>query len=250
MRKNFLLLALIVLFMHQASFGQSNYTISGYMKDKKNGEVLIGATVLVKELTTGVTTNQYGFYSLTLPKGKYSLAFTYIGYSKVEQVVDLSSNMKLNVELADESVEIESVVVTSKKRNENITQTQMGVSKIDPKSISSMPVLMGEADVLKTIQLLPGVQAASEGSSGFTVRGGSADQNLILLDEAPVYNASHLLGFFSVFNSDVIKNVTLYKGDIPASNGGRLSSLMDIRMKDGNKNWYRPDNKICHGLLW
>lgn len=182
--------------MHQAGFGQSNYTISGYMKDKKSGEVLIGSTVLVKELTTGVTTNQYGFYSLTLPKGKYSLTFTYIGYSKVEQVVDLNSNMKLNIELADESVEIESVVVTSKKRNENITQTQMGVSKIDPKSISSMPVLMGEADVLKTIQLMPGVQAASEGSSGFTVRGGSADQNLILLDEAPVYNASHLLGFF------------------------------------------------------
>lgn len=244
MRKNFLLLALIVLFMHQAGFGQSNYTISGYMKDKKSGEVLIGSTVLVKELTTGVTTNQYGFYSLTLPKGKYSLTFTYIGYSKVEQVVDLNSNMKLNIELADESVEIESVVVTSKKRNENITQTQMGVSKIDPKSISSMPVLMGEADVLKTIQLMPGVQAASEGSSGFTVRGGSADQNLILLDEAPVYNASHLLGFFSVFNSDAIKNVTLYKGDIPASNGGRLSSLMDIRMKDGNKKEFHGEGGI------
>ncbi len=244
MKKNYLLLTLIVSLISQVGLGQTNYTISGYMKDKKSGEVLIGATVVVKELTTGVTTNQYGFYSLTLPRGTYNLTFAYIGYTSIENTAELNSDIKMDVELNEESVEIESVVVTSKKRNENITQTQMGVAKIDPKAISSMPVLMGEADVLKTIQLMPGVQAACEGSSGFTVRGGSTDQNLILLDEAPVYNASHLLGFFSVFNSDAIKNVTLYKGDIPASNGGRLSSLMDIRMKDGNKKEFHGEGGI------
>lgn len=223
---------------------QEKVTLSGYLKDKKNGETLIGATVYIKELKQGVVSNPYGFYSLSLPKGEYTVAITFVGYNRVEKKLKLASNTILNEELESESVQMEQVIITSTKRDENISRTQMGMAKIDPKKLSSLPVLMGESDVMKSIQLMPGVQSASEGSSGFSVRGGSTDQNLILLDEAPVYNASHLLGFFSVFNSDAIKEATLYKGDIPATNGGRLSSLLDIRMKDGN----RKDYHVAGGI--
>ncbi len=195
-------------------------------------------------MATGTTSNVYGFYSITLPEGKYNLVFSYIGYNNVDYVLELSKNTTLNMELDEQSMMLEMVVITAKKENENITRSQMSVAKLDPKSISTMPVLMGESDLLKSMQLLPGIQATSEGSAGFSVRGGSSDQNLILLDEAQVYNASHLLGFFSVFNSDVIKDATLYKGDIPASNGGRLASLLDIRMRDGNKKEFHGQGGI------
>jgi len=216
------------------SFGQEKFTVSGFLKDKNNGETLIGATVYVKELQTGAAANAYGFYSLSLPKGTYTLQYSFIGYLSSEETIALNTDIIKTVELAPQNIQLETVVISSKKKDENVTRTQMSVVKMDPKILSTMPVLMGESDIMKTIQLMPGVQAPVEGSSGFNVRGGSSDQNLILLDEAPVYNASHLLGFFSIFNSDAIKDVTLYKGDIPAAYGGRLSSLLDIHMKDGN----------------
>ena len=223
---------------------QSRYTLSGYLKDKKNGETLIGATVYIKETKQGIVTNPYGFYSISLPKGEYTVAITFVGYNKMEKKVNLTSNTVLNEELDSENIQMEQVIVTSTRKDENVSRTQMGMAKIDPRRLSTLPVLMGESDIMKSIQLMPGVQTASEGSSGFSVRGGSTDQNLILLDEAPVYNASHLMGFFSVFNSDAIKDATLYKGDIPASNGGRLSSLLDIRMKDGNRKEYHVNGGI------
>ncbi|HUX54151.1 MAG TPA: TonB-dependent receptor [Williamwhitmania sp.] len=230
--RNFLIIPLLMI--AHCSFGQEKYTVSGYLKDKNSGETLIGATVFVKELQTGAAANAYGFYSITLPKGTYTLQYSFIGYSPEEERVVLNSNMVKTIELAPQNIQLETVVISSKKKDENVTRTQMSMVKMDPTTMSTIPVLMGESDIMKTLQLMPGVQAPVEGSSGFNVRGGSADQNLILLDEAPVYNAAHLLGFFSIFNSDAIKDVTLYKGDIPAAYGGRLSSLLDIRMKDGN----------------
>jgi hypothetical protein len=237
------LLLLLITTSLQLS-AQSRYTLSGYLKDKKNGETLIGATVYVKETKQGIVTNPYGFYSISLPKGEYTVTITFVGYNKVEKKVSLTSNTILNEELGSENIQMEQVIVTSTRKDENVSRTQMGMAKIDPRKLSSLPVLMGESDIMKSIQLMPGVQTASEGSSGFSVRGGSTDQNLILLDEAPVYNASHLMGFFSVFNSDAIKDATLYKGDIPAANGGRLSSLLDIRMKDGNRKEYHVNGGI------
>ncbi len=209
-------------------------TISGAIKDKKNGESLIGATVFVKELKTGTTSNLYGFYSISLQEGKYTIAYSYMGYFTVEQTITLTSNKTVNIDLEPKLEVLNEVVVTGQRKTENVSANEMSVVKMDIKTIRKIPSLMGEVDVIKAIQLLPGVQATSEGSSGFSVRGGSPDQNLILLDEATVYNASHLMGFFSVFNNDAIKDVKLYKGDIPPSAGGRLSSLLDVRMKDGN----------------
>lgn len=239
----FISLLLLITTSLQLS-AQSRYTLSGYLKDKKSGETLIGATVYIKETKQGIVTNPYGFYSISLPKGEYTVNITFVGYNKMEKKVNLSANTILSEELESENVQMEQVVITSTRKDENVSRTQMGMAKIDPRKLSSLPVLMGESDIMKSIQLMPGVQTASEGSSGFSVRGGSTDQNLILLDEAPVYNASHLMGFFSVFNSDAIKDATLYKGDIPASNGGRLSSLLDIRMKDGNRKEYHVSGGI------
>ncbi|RPH33300.1 MAG: TonB-dependent receptor [Bacteroidales bacterium] len=244
MKNGFLILSLAFVFLFDSGYGQTKVTLSGYLKDKKNGEMLIGATVYVKELNTGTTSNVYGFYSLSLPQGSYNLTFSYIGYTSRDESIDLQSNITLDVELESQSIEIEAVVITSKKRDENLTRSQTSMIKMDPKAIRSLPILMGESDILKSIQMMPGVQSVSEGSSGFSVRGGSADHNLLLLDEAPIFNAGHLMGFFSVFNSDAIKDATLYKGDIPASNGGRLSSLLDIRMKDGNKKEFKGEGGI------
>lgn len=209
-------------------------TISGSISDKKTGEELIGATVYVKELGTGAATNVYGFYSLTIPKGEYTLSFTYLGYTKVEKVVDLQDDLKLNMELEQETSELKEVVVEAESDKKNVESVEMSKMTLSSATIKKIPALLGEVDVIKSLQLLPGVQTAGEGTSGMFVRGGSSDQNLILLDEAPVYNASHLLGFFSVFNQDAIKDVQLYKGGIPPYYGGRLSSVLDIRMKDGN----------------
>lgn len=209
-------------------------TISGSIKDASTGEVLIGATMYVEETKSGTISNLYGFYSMSLPAGTYHLVFAYLGYQTYKTEVNLSENKVINVEMKPSSESIDEITVTSERKDANVMEAQMGVEKLKGKTIKNVPVLMGETDLVKVIQLLPGVSPTSEGSSGFSVRGGNPDQNLILLDEANVYNAGHLMGFFSVFNNDAIKDVKLYKGDIPASNGGRLSSLLDIRMKDGN----------------
>ena len=209
-------------------------TISGHIKDAESGEDLIGATIYVDEIQSGTVTNLYGFYSISLEPGKYTLRFSYVGYQIVEKEINLKQNISLNIELHPVRKELEEVVITGEAKNTNVTKAEMSVTRMDVKTIKQIPALMGEVDVIKAIQLLPGVQTAAEGSSGFSVRGGSIDQNLILLDEAVVYNPSHLMGFFSVFNNDAIKDVKLYKGDIPAAYGGRLSSLLDLRMKDGN----------------
>ncbi|MDH6305037.1 hypothetical protein M2459_001774 [Parabacteroides sp. PF5-5] len=234
MRKHLLTLS-VLLCIPLILWGQDKkITISGTIKDKQNGEDLIGAEVTIAGTRTGVVSNAYGLYSLSLPKGTYQLVFSYIGYQQKEMQVDLSADQRLNIELEASTQQLSEVVVSAESRNINVTKAEMSVEKLSAKSIKKVPALMGEVDVIKAIQLLPGVQSTSEGSSGFSVRGGGHDQNLILLDEATVYSASHLMGFFSVFNNDAIKDVTLYKGDIPASFGGRLSSLLDIRSKDGN----------------
>ncbi|MFM9909186.1 MAG: TonB-dependent receptor plug domain-containing protein, partial [Chitinophagaceae bacterium] len=188
-------------------------------------------------LKGGTATNTYGFFSITVPKGDYTMLVSYAGYTTITEKIELTENKQLSFELTGSNV-IEAVIVTNRKKNENVTKAIMGVEKLNMTEINQLPVLFGERDILKSIQLLPGIKSAGEGNSGFFVRGGGADQNLILLDEAPVYNASHLLGFFSTFNSDAIKDVTLYKGGMPAQYGGRLSSVVDIKMKDGNNKDY------------
>lgn len=220
------------LFFH--SFAQEKRTISGYIKDAKNGEALIGVTVQKKNSQIGTSANAYGFYSLTLPKGNDTLIFSFVGYKTLVQPIDLNSNQTLNIEMSEEGQELEEVVVSSEKEDKNIKSMEMSVAKLDIKQIQKMPALLGEVDVIKSIQLLPGVTTVGEGASGFNVRGGNIDQNLVLMDEAPVYNSSHLFGFFSVFNPDAVKDVKLIKGGIPAQYGGRASSILDIRMKEGN----------------
>jgi hypothetical protein len=229
-------LALLLTMVSICGFSQDKVTISGYMRDGKNGEALIGATVSVKELQgIGSSTNVYGFYSLSVPKGDYTLIYSYIGYVANSKTVKLSVNTKIDVELEEEASELQEVIISTQRDDANVKSMEMGVAKIDMKTMQKMPALLGEVDVIRSIQLLPGVSTVGEGSSGFNVRGGGVDQNLILLDEAPVYNSSHLFGFFSVFNPDAVKDVKLVKGGIPAQFGGRLSSLLDVRMKDGNK---------------
>ena len=214
------------------------YTISGTIKDKQSGESLIGAAIKIEERNTGTVTNGYGFYAITAPMGIYTISVNYAGFQPAYQKITLDKNIQLVVELQPGTADLHEVIVTAGKKNENLSKPLMGVEKLNLQEIDQLPVLLGEKDVLKSIQLLPGIKSAGEGNSGFYVRGGGADQNLILLDEAPVYNASHLLGFFSTFNSDAIKDVTLYKGGMPAQYGGRLSSVVDIKMRDGNEKKY------------
>lgn len=211
-----------------------NKSISGYISDATTGEMLIGATVYVKELQAGTVSNVYGYYSLSLPPGSYLLTYSFIGYAPKEKMITLDRDITLPVELMSEDTQLEEIVITGERLDRNVRDNEMSVVKIQSKTIKEIPALFGETDVIRAIQLLPGVKPLAEGSTGFSVRGGSSDQNLVLLDEATVYNAGHLLGFFSVFNNDAIKDVKLYKGDIPAEHGGRLSSLLDVRMKDGN----------------
>lgn len=228
-------LALFVLFIFHNVKAQNTFSISGNVTDANTGEDLIGATIFIKEMSgKGTITNAYGFYSISIPAGKYSLVCQYIGYILQEKQVNLTSSQKVNFSLLEQITEMEEVIVSTRRKDENVTQVQMGIENISPKEIESVPVLFGEKDVLKTIQLMPGVKSSGEGSSGFNVRGGASDQNLILLDEATVYNASHLMGFFSVFNSDALKDVSMYKGTQPAEYGGRLSSVLDVKMNDGN----------------
>ena len=222
-------------------------TVSGYIKDAASGESLIGATVSVKDLNSGTSANQYGFYSLSLKQANYQLEFRYLGYQTVRKNVELNKNITLNIELAPEESQIEEVVITGEHPEANVKEAEMSIAKLEMKTIKQVPALMGEVDVLKVIQMLPGVQATAEGTSGFSVRGGGIDQNLILLDEATVYNASHMMGFFSVFNNDAVRDVKLYKGDIPANYGGRLSSVLDVRMKEGNNKKFAATGGI--GLI-
>jgi TonB dependent receptor/CarboxypepD_reg-like domain/TonB-dependent Receptor Plug Domain len=223
---------------------QLKHTISGSVRDRASGESIIRATVVVADKNIGVTTNDYGFYSLTLPDGQYTLIISAIGRQPQTIDISLKENMQLPTLLESQSSQLKEAVVTAPVKGRSIRSPQMGVEHITTKDIKSIPVLFGEQDVMKTLQLLPGVQAASEGNSGLNVRGGAPDQNLILLDEAPVYNASHLLGFFSTFNSDAIKDVTLYKGNMPAQYGGRLSSVEDIRMNEGNNQEFHGNGSI------
>lgn len=209
-------------------------SISGHITDGTSGEVLIAANVYIRENGSGTVTNPYGFYSLPLPPGNYTLGVSYVGYNTFETRINLSGNITLDIELMPEARQLEEIVISSVRKNNNVSSLQMGATQLPIQSIRKIPAFMGEVDVIKAIQLLPGVSATSEGSTGFSVRGGASDQNLILLDEATVYNASHLMGFFSVFNNDAVKDAKLYKGDIPASSGGRLSSLLEVRMKEGN----------------
>ncbi|MCD4834791.1 MAG: TonB-dependent receptor [Bacteroidales bacterium] len=225
---------LTLIFITLFSFSQEKHTISGYVKDEA-GEELIGATIYIQSLKTGTVTNVYGFYSITLIAGDYKVDYSYIGYKIQTKKIKLNQNHSFNITLIETSKTIDEVVITAERKNENVVKTEMSTMKLQAKDIKKIPALFGEIDVIKAIQLLPGIQATGEGFSGFNVRGGSPDQNLILFDEATVYNASHLMGFFSVFNNDAIKDVKLYKGDIPAQYGGRLSSLLDIRMKEGNQ---------------
>jgi TonB dependent receptor/CarboxypepD_reg-like domain/TonB-dependent Receptor Plug Domain len=235
LKSKFVLLLLASGFLNMSFVTAQTFTISGVVTDVKSGETVLYAPVLVGEMPgKGIITNEYGFYSLTLPAGKYTIICNSLGYVRSDSLINLDKNLKYNIKLSSVAVELKEATITENKEEEQLRSAQAGVERIEMKDIAKVPVLFGEKDILKTIQLLPGVKSAGEGNSGFFVRGGAVDQNLILLDEAPVYNASHLLGFFSTFNSDAIKDATLYKGGMPAQYGGRLSSVLDIKMNDGN----------------
>lgn len=229
----YLAILCISLFSIQV-MAQQKYTISGYIKSAASGEELIGATVYEPQTGSGASSNVYGFYSLTLPAGNYELQYQYLGYQVVSMTVNLENDTTLTIELPEDNQKLDVVEVTAEKMNKQIEDVGMSTIDLPVATIKKIPAVFGEVDIIKTLQLLPGITSAGEGVGGFFVRGGGIDQNLILLDEAPVYNPSHLLGFFSVFNPDAIKDVQVYKGGIPAEYGGRLSSLLDIRMKEGN----------------
>ncbi|MFV0554580.1 MAG: TonB-dependent receptor [Mangrovibacterium sp.] len=232
MKKLFLLLALLGT---TSAWAQKQHTLSGYISDAANGEKLISATVYETAKLQGTNSNVYGFYSITLPEGNYEIVFSYIGFKTVVKQVELKSNLEINVAMEASEGEIEEITVTGQIIKRKFDNSQMSMENLSMKMVESMPVFFGEADIMKYLQLMPGVQSGSEGTSGLYVRGGSPDQNLIIIDGVPVYNASHLFGFFSVFNSDALKDVSLYKGGFPARFGGRLSSVVDVRMKEGNE---------------
>ena len=232
--KHTYILTILISLIPASLFSQASYTLNGYVNDAETGEVLIGATVYVNELNSGTITNSYGFYSLTLEEGEYNIDFRYIGYESSSTEIDLVSNQKLDIELSSLDIQLQDVVVSDVAEDYNVSSVEMSTSKLDISRVAEIPTFLGENDIIKAIQLLPGVSSVGEGASGFNVRGGSVGQNLVLLDEAPVYNSSHLLGFLSVFNPDAVKDLKLYKGGIPSRYGGRISSILDIRMKDGN----------------
>ena len=226
-----------------------NNTVSGYVIDAANGEKLIGVSVYVKETGTGAVTNSYGFYAIPIPAGTYTLVVSYVGYEKQTKVIDLAAgNRRLDIELREEGKQLQEVVVSTKREDDNVKNIEMSVNRIDVKTLRRIPALLGEIDVVRSIQLLPGVSTVGEGATGFNVRGGSIDQNLVLLDEAPVYNSSHLFGFFSVFNPDAVKDVKLIKGGIPANYGGRIASILDVRLKEGNAK--KPELNGGIGLIF
>lgn len=240
------LLVLFLLCSFKEVQGQQ-YTISGFIKDSTNGESLPGATIQVLHSANGVHTNNYGFYSITLPAGNYILLYSFLGFESKAVALTLNENIAQNLELHPHSYQAKEVVITDKRKDANVKSTNMGRVELSSLQVKKLPALLGEVDVLKALQLMPGVQAAGEGNAGFYVRGGGPDQNLILLDEAPVYNTGHLFGFFSVFNADAIRNTTLIKGGMPANYGGRLSSVVDISMKEGNNKNFQGEGGI--GLI-
>ncbi|NBC06518.1 MAG: TonB-dependent receptor [Bacteroidetes bacterium] len=245
MNRSFWLCLLLCGLFFSSLWAQQDYTVSGYVRDAATGESLLGASVAVKDAASlGTTTNNYGFYSLQLPVGEQELVFSYLGYDTKRVTLDVQSAQRLNVELEEASLKLEEVVVKARPDDANVESTEMGTVGLKMTKVKKIPALMGEVDVLKTIQLLPGVLSAGEGNAGFFVRGGGADQNLVLLDEAVVYNPGHLLGFFSVFNADAIKNTTLIKGGMPANYGGRISSVVDIQMKEGNNQSFAAEGGI------
>ena len=229
---------LIVLsfFLFTYSYSQSNFTLSGYIVDQSSKEVIIGSNVIIPLLNTGTISNSYGFYSITVPEGNYEIIFSILGYKEIIKNINIDKNISIDIMLNEEIEELKEVVITENIEDIKIDLPVLSLNRLSGQTIRQTPVVFGESDLLKTIQLLPGVSNAGEGASGFNVRGGGADQNLILFDEAIIYNSSHLFGLFSVFNSDAIKEVKLFKGGIPASYGGRVSSVLDVYQKDGNKN--------------
>lgn len=229
------------------SFAQDKFTLSGTISDSKNNETLIGVAVYIPSLKIGTTTNEYGFYSLSAPKGEYEVEISYVGYQTIQKNIVLNQNTKSNFSIKEGGEQLDEVIVTENKGKINVKSPEMSVNKLSISTIKKMPVALGEVDVLKSILLLPGVTNAGEGASGFNVRGGGADQNLILLDEATIFNSSHVFGFFSVFNPDAIKDLKLYKGGIPARYGGRASSVLDIYQKDGSSKDFHMNGGI--GLI-
>jgi hypothetical protein len=228
------LLCLLFVFSLSVQLSAQSFSFSGYVRDVETGEELIGASVYSTELGKGTSTNAYGYFVMELPQGSHEIEVQFIGFSKKTVKIDLKEDLRMDFELASEGFQIDEVVVTDEKGDENVRKVEMSTTKLSIKEVQKIPQLLGEVDIIRSIQLLPGVSTVGEGASGFNVRGGKVDQNLILLDEAPVYNSSHLFGFFSVFNSDAVKDVKLYKGGIPAIYGGRLSSVLDVRQKEGN----------------
>lgn len=244
--KYFLLLPFLLFLCIQAD-AQKKVTLSGYMRDAQSGEALVAATVYVRELSLGVQTNNYGFYSVSMPQGAYNILYSYVSYAPKVEAMQLIESRTFDAEMQDQTVIQEVEVKASSRKDENVTSTEMGTVSLSIDKIKTLPVLFGEVDVLKALQLMPGVQSAGEGNSGFYVRGGGPDQNLVLLDDAVVYNPGHLFGFFSVFNSDAVKNISLIKGSMPANYGGRLSSVVDVSMKEGNLKEYHAEGGI--GLI-
>jgi hypothetical protein len=232
------------LFATNLLFAQEKFTISGYVRDSLSRETLIGATIQAKEQSKGVSSNQYGYYALTLPKGEYAIVASFVGYFPMEKKINLQADLVIDFPLLSKSSLSQEIVISSKKRDANIKNAQMGQIDLSMSRAKSVPVIFGEVDPLKILQLYPGVSNAGEGNSGLYVRGGGPDQNLILLDDAVVYNSGHLFGFFSIFNGDAIKNTTLIKGSMPAQYGGRISSVLDISMKEGNLDKYQVEGGI------
>jgi CarboxypepD_reg-like domain len=235
MKKTIRLLPLLFLLASPFLSAQNKFTLSGYVKDGNTGEDLLSARISVPAVKSGTMTNDYGYYSLTLPEGTYQVVYSYISYAPDTVTIVLDKDVKLDHVMADKSVQLEVVKIEAKAKDENVKSTDMSTNTLNVELVKKLPALMGEVDVIRTIDLLPGVQAVGEGITGYYVRGGQTNHNLIVLDEAPVYNASHILGFFSVFNSDALRDeYKLYKGGIPAQYGGRLASVLDLRMKEGN----------------
>ncbi|MEL1248859.1 TonB-dependent receptor [Flavobacterium helocola] len=240
-------LYLFLFFFSLLGFGQEKVTLSGIVSDANNNETLIGVSVYVSDLNIGTYTNEYGFYSITLPKGNYTLQISYIGFETFSEKLEIDQNVKKNFSLKESKQELKEVVITENAYKTNIKKPEMSVNKLAISTIKQMPVLMGEVDIIKSLLFLPGVTNAGEGQSGFNVRGGGADQNLVLLDEATLYNTSHVFGLFSVFNADAIKDLKLYKGGIPSRFGGRAASVLDVYQKDGNSNKFSMNGGI--GLI-
>lgn len=236
--------ALLIFGLFCSLTAQDRVTIKGYVRDASNGETLIGATVYLNGTTKGTATNEYGFYSLTVDPGNYTVVASYLGYEDKRKELALIGNLTEDFELGESGTQLMEVVVTAEEEDQNVREVQMSVENLQMSTIERLPALLGEVDVLRSIQLLPGVTSVGEGAAGFNVRGGSIDQNLVILDEAPVFNSSHLFGFFSVFNPDAVKGVKLYKGGIPARYGGRLSSILDVRMKEGNSKQFEMQGGI------